>query len=178
MQFCYLFSILLKKPQQQKNKRHVCHAPVTLEHIVTYINRWNCTMKTNWRTRSRRWGWGAEKWSLLWRCSVQQRQPSKTVFGFVVADLDWAGTRWHLFRNPCSCTWKALVLLFWNREINKCPSDWFRIKKHTTATTQHQPWMCVCVCVSASLSAQYAVRYLHTATCLYEGSRQTSYEFQ
>lgn len=37
---------------------------------------------------------------------------------------------------PACDTWKAPALPFWNREINKCPSDWFRIKKntHTYAT--------------------------------------------
>lgn len=47
-------------------------------------------------------------------------------------------------------------------------------QQHTHAT----PDVCAGVCAGASSSAQYAVRYLHTATCLYEGSRQTSYEFQ
>lgn len=65
-------------------------------------------------------------------------------FCFVVAAPHWVDTRWHLFRNPCSYTWKALALFFWNREINKCPYDCFRIKKKKNNN-------CVCVHVRTCL---------------------------
>lgn len=55
----------------------------------------------------------------------------------------WVDTRWHLFRNPRSHTWKGLALLLWNREINKCPCDCFRILKH-----RHPPDVSVCVHVT------------------------------
>ena len=75
-------------------------------------------------------------------------------FCFVVAAAYWLATGWHLFRNPCSYTWKAATLLFWNREINKCPSDCFRIKKgsahtHTHTHTHTQSTPCTYGCIIA-----------------------------
>lgn len=92
------------------------------------LNWQNWTRIINWKYN---WGnTGSRGWSLLLCTSLQQWQQNKTAFVCcVVAAPLWVDTRWHLFRNPCSYTWKALVLFFWNIEINKCPCDCFRIKK-------------------------------------------------
>lgn len=64
-------------------------------------------------------------------------------FCFAIAAPCWVDTRWHLFRNPCSRTWKAFAH-FWNREINKCTCDCLK-KKEYTHTRAHIRW-CECVC--------------------------------
>lgn len=46
---------------------------------------------------------------------------------------------------PAHDTWKAPALPFWNREINKYPSDWFRIKSthtHTHTCTRGDALVC------------------------------------
>lgn len=83
--------------------------------------------------------WGTERWRLF-NCAPSS---SKGLVLLFVAAPHRVHTRWHLFRNPCSYTWKASALFFWNREINKCPSDCFRIKKKTPRTHDTR---CVCTC--------------------------------
>lgn len=94
--------------------------------LSSHLNSQNWVMIINWK-----YIWentGGRGWSLLLCTFLQQWQQNKTAFVCcVVAAPQWVDTRWHLFRNPCSYTWKALPLFFWNREINKCPCNCSRI---------------------------------------------------
>lgn len=140
-QFC---SILLKKKKKKSflpdacdlGRHHNIHKLVKISHE----NKLGVCGRTGA-------GDGEHKnWAFYDAPFCSNGNKAKLFFCFVVADLHGADTRWHLFRNPCSYTWKALALLFWNREINKCPSDWFRIKNKKKNTQQHNT-RCACVCV-------------------------------
>lgn len=119
------------------------------------------------------------KWSLLLCTFLQEWQQSKT--GFVL--LLQLHTGW-IRGDICSGipAYTPERLRRSSSEIQRLinvPLTALGFKTHTH--THAAPDECVGVCVSMCgciVVAQYAVRYLHTATCLYEGSQQTSYEFQ